>query len=69
MAWDYVGSVFGYLGRVLEATWGRFANFLHPLELILGSLGELWNVSEGLVCLLTVFWGLLEEVLEDLGTS
>ena len=53
----------------MEAAWGRFANFLHPLELILGSLGELWNVLEGLVCLLTAFWGLLEEVLEDLGTS
>ena len=30
---------------------------------------ELWNVLEGLVCLLTAFWGLLEEVLQDLGTS
>ena len=47
----------------------RFANFLHPLELISGSLGELWSVLEGLVCLLTASWGLLEEVLEDLGTS
>ena len=37
----YVGSVRGYLGRVLEAAWGRFANFLHPLEPILGSLGRL----------------------------
>ena len=53
----------------MEAAWRRFANFLHSVELILGSLGELWNVLEGLVCLLTAFWGLLEEVLEDLGTS
>ena len=53
----------------MEAAWGRFANVLHPLELILGSLEELWNALEGLVCLLTAFWGLLEEVLEDLGTS
>ena len=53
----------------MEAAWGRFVNFLHPLELILGSPGELWNVLEGLVCLLTAFWGLLKRVLEDLETS
>ena len=27
LAWEYVGSVFGSLGRLLEAVWGYFDNF------------------------------------------
>ena len=38
----------GSLGRLLEAAWGCFDNFLQPLGPILESLARLCSVLEGL---------------------
>ena len=59
----------GILDEFWEPREGDLPTFCIRLNSFWGALGELWNVWEGLVCLLTAFWGLLKRVLEDLGTS
>ena len=60
----------------MEAAWGCFNNFLRPLGSILGSLGRLWSVLEGLeaywhrlgTCL-RKFWSLLGRLVGPLEVS